>query len=129
MNNLLLLFGGAALGFVIAFVVIPETRRNKILKTLFFITTKLHQMALSQSELAQQLADVKAQVEKSRTEIVGKIQQLEDALEDAGNVSPEVENALSELKASVQAVDDIVPDAEEPATEDEAGEDQTDEGQ
>lgn len=75
---------------------------------------KLNKIMATQAELAQQLRDIKAQNEKSRTEILAKIAALEEALANAGSTTPEVDEALAELKASVQTDDDIVPDAEPP---------------
>jgi hypothetical protein len=76
---------------------------NNHLKQKFIMAT--------QAELAQQLRDITAQNEKSRTEILAKIADLETALANAGNTSPEVDEAVAALKASVQTDDDIVPDA------------------
>jgi len=75
---------------------------------------KFNQIMATQAELAQQLRDITAQNEKSRTEILGKIADLEAALAAAGNTSPEVDEAVAALKASVQTDDDIVPDAPTP---------------
>lgn len=72
---------------------------------------KLKTMALSQAELAQELRNVTAQNEKSRTEILAKIADLETALANAGSTTPEVDEAVAALKASVQTDDDIVADA------------------
>lgn len=65
---------------------------------------------MNATELAQALRDAKAQLEKSKVEIVDKIATLEAAVSSAGTVTPEVEAALADLKSSVQAQDDIVPD-------------------
>ena len=75
------------------------------------IVSLLNTINMDQAELAQSLADLKDQTEKSNAEIVGKLASLEQAIIDAGVVSPEVEAALADLKSSVQKVDDIVPDA------------------
>lgn len=71
----------------------------------------------TQAELAQQLREITAQNEKARVEILGKISELETALENAGSTSPEVDEALDALKASVQTDDDLNPDAEPEPTE------------
>lgn len=63
----------------------------------------------TQAELAAQLAALTEQNDKARAEVLGKIADLEAALEDDG-VSDEVMSAFSALKASVQVDDDIVPD-------------------
>lgn len=65
---------------------------------------------MNQQELAQFLADLKAQVDKSKTEITDKIAALEQAINNSGTTTPEVDAALADLKTSVQGVDDIVPD-------------------
>ena len=65
----------------------------------------------TQKELAQALDDLKAQTDKARAEVVGKITELETALAQAGAVAPEVQTAFDALKASVQASDDVVKDA------------------
>lgn len=44
-----------------------------------------------------------------------KVQDLQDALNNAGNNTPEVEAALTALTNQLQVVDDLVPDAEETA--------------
>ena len=67
-------------------------------------------MAKSQAEVAQELRDIKAQNDKSRTEVLQKIADLEAAIANAGNSTPEVDEALAALKASVQTDDDIVAD-------------------
>lgn len=81
------------------------------------IIHKLNCMAKSQSEVAQELRDIKAQNEKARTEIVQKIADLEAAIVAAGNSTPEVDTALEELKVSVHADDEMHPDAEPPPPE------------
>lgn len=75
------------------------------------IFSLLNIIRMDQKQLANELAALKEQTEKSNTEIVDKIAALEQAIVDAGTVSPSVEAALLDLKASVQTVDDIVPDA------------------
>lgn len=72
---------------------------------------KLKQIMATQAEHAQELRNIKAQNDKSRTEILTKIAALEEALANGGGTTPEVDEALADLKASVQTDDDIVPDA------------------
>jgi hypothetical protein len=64
----------------------------------------------TQAELAQDIANLTAQNDKARAEVVGKIADLEAALAAGGPVSAEVEAAFAALKASVQADDDLVAD-------------------
>lgn len=66
----------------------------------------------TQAELAQELLALKAQVEKSKAEVIAKVKSLEDALANAGGTTEEVDAALAALKAVVQEVDDLNPDAE-----------------
>ena len=65
---------------------------------------------MTQAELTQQLTDLKAQVDKVKTEIQSDLDKLAEAIANQGNVSPEVEAALSDLKASVQSADDLNTD-------------------
>lgn len=44
-----------------------------------------------------------------------KVEELKDALNNAGNNTPEVDAALTALTNQLQIVDDLVPDAEETA--------------
>jgi len=77
---------------------------------LDLIITKLNLIMANQTELAQQLRDLKEQNDKARTEVLAKIADLEAAIIAAGNTTAEVDEALAALKASVQVDDDIVPD-------------------
>jgi seryl-tRNA synthetase len=88
-----------------------------ILKSILTINKTLKTIMATQAELAQQLRDITAQNEKARVEILGKISELETALENAGSTSPEVDEALDALKASVQTDDDLNPDADPEPTE------------
>lgn len=65
---------------------------------------------MDMATLAQALRDAKAQLDKSKAEIVGKIATLESAIANSGNTTPEVDAALADLKTSTQAQDDIVLD-------------------
>lgn len=96
-------------GTIISFVVVTGL--------LLLILKKQIQMALSQSELAQQLRDIKTQADKGKAEILSKIQALEDAINSAGGTTEEVDTALADLKSAVQGIDDIVPDAPAPEPE------------
>lgn len=61
-------------------------------------------------DLATQLVALNDQVQKSRTEVLAKIAELEAALSNV-ELPADAQAALESLKASVQAVDDVVPDA------------------
>lgn len=67
----------------------------------------------TQAELAAQLKAVTAQIQKIGTETtktLEKVSQLEDALNNQGNVTPELQTAFDELKAQVTTVDDLIAD-------------------
>lgn len=69
---------------------------------------------MTQEELLAELTALKAQNEKAKGEIVGKIATLEAAIAAGGSTSPEVDAALADLKGSIQGTDDLVPDAPAP---------------
>jgi thymidine phosphorylase len=81
-----------------------------IQESLNLIIKNQSKIMATQAELAQQLRDITSQNEKSRTEILQKLADLEAALAAAGGTTPEVDDALRVLKESIQADDDIVPD-------------------
>lgn len=106
------------LDLVLSILVIVWMMHDKKLATLllgmkdllYTIFSQLNHIQMDQQQLAAELAALKAQSEKSKTEIINKIDTLEDAIVNAGQVSPEVQEALANLKTAVQGVDDIVPD-------------------
>jgi len=61
-----------------------------------------------------------AQVNKAKAEITGKIQTLEDTINNGGDDAA-VQAALADLKSAVQGVDDIVPDAAPVSDSDQSG--------
>ena len=65
---------------------------------------------MKNEEVAKELTDFKAQVDKSNAEISAKIIALEEAVNNSGEATPEVVAAMEALKASIQKTDDIVPD-------------------
>ena len=75
------------------------------------VYSQLNNIKMNNEEVAKELADFKAQVDKSNAEIAAKIIALEGAITNAGEVTPEVVAAMEALKASIQKTDDIVPDA------------------
>lgn len=75
------------------------------------IFSLLNKISMNQQELADQLTALKEQSEKANAEIAAKLQTLENAIVEAGNVTPAVENALADHLSSVQKTDDFVPDA------------------
>lgn len=72
----------------------------------------LERIIVNQAELAQALNDIKAQADKSKTEIIAKVSTLEGAIANAGMTTPEVDAALADLKGTVQSLDDLNPDAD-----------------
>lgn len=75
------------------------------------VSTTLKRIIMNQTELAQSLRDVKTQADKAKTEIVAKVQTLEDTIAAGGPVSDDVAAALADLRGSVQGLDDLNPDA------------------
>lgn len=83
-----------------------------------FVELKEFLMA-TQSEVAQTLTDLTAQVAKIGDEtrtLLDRIADLQEAVDNAGSVDPAVLDALAALQAQVTVVDDLVPDSapEEP---------------
>ncbi len=77
---------------------------------LTVIINLLKEIKMDQAQLASEIGEIKATVAKAGAEIVAKIANLEQKIEEAGQVSPAVQEALAELKLAAKAVDDIVPD-------------------
>lgn len=86
-------------------------------KILSYLTGLEKKLMASQSEMAQQLRDMKAQNEKARAENADRLKKLEEAMAAAGASTPEVDAALADLKASIQSEDDENPDATAPPAE------------
>lgn len=84
---------------------------ERIFSLLNKISMNQQELADQLTALADQLTALKEQSEKANAEIAAKLQTLENAIVEAGNVTPAVENALADLKSSVQKTDDFVPDA------------------
>jgi hypothetical protein len=61
------------------------------------------------NQLAETLIAIKDQLTKAKEEIVNKISDLENALENV-ELSSEAQAALEALNETAQALDDIVPD-------------------
>lgn len=78
------------------------------------LNQRLDHIMATQSELAQQIAAITAQVAKIGTETSATLQKVIDlqAIIDAGEaVSPELQAAVDALKVQAQKTDDLVPDA------------------
>jgi ATPase subunit of ABC transporter with duplicated ATPase domains len=71
-------------------------------------------MATKLNELAAELSGVRALLGEGISEVVAKIQELEDALANT-SIPDDAQSVLDELKVSAQALADIVPNA--PPTE------------
>lgn len=74
----------------------------------------LEKIMATQAELAQQLTDIRNQLQKASGEIQARVAALEAAIAAAGNTSPAVDAALADVKAIAQALDDLNPDAPTP---------------
>jgi hypothetical protein len=77
----------------------------------FFFNSENVDMKLS--ELPALLAEILDQLVKAKAEIVGKIEELEEAMTVDPDVelSQEAQDLLVALRGKAQALDDIVPDA------------------
>jgi hypothetical protein len=65
------------------------------------IQERLDYIMTTHAELAQQIADLTAQNEKARAEVLAKIADMQAALDAAGAVDPAVLAAFDALRASV----------------------------
>jgi len=77
---------------------------------LIYNNNKLNKIMATLEEVQAEIVALTEQTEKSKAEIIAKIQALEDA---SGGIetTPEFDAALLALKNAVQGVDDIVLDA------------------
>ena len=71
-------------------------------------------MSTKLSELAAAIVAVNNGLDKAKTEILAKIAELEDSLQDV-EIPAEAQAAIDDLRVKAQALDDIVPDAPPPA--------------
>lgn len=81
------------------------------LTIIFKLPSTLEHIMTNITQLAAALISIQNQLNKVQNEILGKIQELQDALVNV-NLSPEAEQALADLVSKAQALDDIVPDQE-----------------
>lgn len=70
-------------------------------------------MLMKLNELATQLSGLALQLDKATTEILTKIDDLEDALA-ATEIPEDALTALEALKVQARALDDVVPDVPAP---------------
>lgn len=96
--------------FLVVGWVIRGAFARRLAKVLNEINTKLQQSMITQAQVAADLVSLTSQVDKIKTEVTQKLQELATAITNQGNAAPEVEAALTALKTSVQAVDDLIPD-------------------
>jgi len=92
-------------------VALIEKRHKEVIN---HITKKTLKIMAKQSELAQELAAITAQIAKIGTEVTATLQKvadLEAALANQDAVSPELQAAFDALKTQVTVVDDLIPDA------------------
>lgn len=82
---------------------------------LLLMLFQLRKIMSTQAQLAVALTAIAAQIAKIGDEtktLIAKIDELQAALNNAGNNAPEVETALQAVKDQLQIVDDLVPDAQ-----------------
>jgi hypothetical protein len=91
---------------------------DELLQNIFTLTQLIHEqnkkIIMTNEELVQGLQDATGQLVKVKGETsatLQKVTDLENALNNQGNVSPQVEEAFNALKAQVQVVDDLIADA------------------
>jgi chromosome segregation ATPase len=75
----------------------------------------LEEMKMKQAELAELLLGLKTQLEKVKTEVQTKLDELATLILNQNTINPEVEVALQALRSVVDGVDALVPDAAAPA--------------
>lgn len=112
---------GIALSVALVYAAYRKSQKDQDL--LFKIYTNQLLIMATQAELAEQLNSVTTQIQKIGTEVtttLQKVQELEDALGNEGEVSPALQTAFDNLKAQVTTVDNLIADApvipEEPVT-------------
>jgi uncharacterized protein YoxC len=92
--------------------VLIESRLDR--EILSAITRLKGALMSTQADHAAALKAVAEQVDKIGSEtraLLGKVDELTTALNNAGQTTPEVDAALAALQAQVAVVDDLVPDA------------------
>lgn len=89
----------------------PATLASTLDSIVNHLSTLKEIIIMNETELVQALADIKAQADKAKAEVIAAVAALEAALASAGTVSPAVEAALADLRGAVQSIDDLNPDA------------------
>lgn len=72
-------------------------------------TAQLNRMEILMASAAEQLAELKAQLADTTSDVLAKIEQLTAQL---GELSPEAQATLDEIKAGVESLDTAVGDAD-----------------
>lgn len=90
------------------------TRLDTVESQLNYITTLIRRVLMDQTLLAQELTNIKNQLDKAKAEVMAKVADLEAALANAGQTTPEVDAALAALRGAAQAIDDLNPDTPTP---------------
>lgn len=80
-----------------------------MINTLNIFSPHTKEILMKIAELASAVAEVSAQLTKVRSEILGKLTALEEALANA-DLPEEAVAALLALRDEAQSLDDIVPD-------------------
>lgn len=82
--------------------------------TLADVLAALHQLqeqiTMNHEELATALTAVGTRLTEASTEILARLQDLQDAITEAGNTTPEVDAALANVQTLAAALANIVPD-------------------
>jgi hypothetical protein len=89
---------------------------KKWLKTIINITKITERQMTNINELFTILSQLDNQLSIAKDEILLKIENLEDALQNV-SLTPEAEEALDSLRTTIQLLDDIVPTVEETTPE------------
>jgi len=82
---------------------------NRIERKLDNILRGQQYIMATQTELAEQLTEIKTNLTEAFGELSAKITALEEALANAGQTTPEVDAALADVKTIATTLKDIVP--------------------
>lgn len=85
---------------------------DRVIKALF--GKYFERILMSIAGLNTRLTELSEQLSKVSAEIYGQLEDLREALEEAGQLPVEVDALLTQIEMSVDALDAIVPDPEVP---------------
>lgn len=88
----------------------------KWLTSFFRLPLTLENIMTTLNQLTASLVAIQSSLVKARTEILGKIQELQDAITNV-SIPAEAEQILADLVEQAQALDNIVPDQVDPTPE------------